>query len=116
MAFHGYFAVGRLALNDIGDLIYSLSAVAGQISAIKLKVDVGKIDHHASAGFPRLDISLFQFINQRLVLSDFRSLLIDGFLLLGLFYVLSLELIADKSSGTQTKRPANRRASAGVTD
>jgi hypothetical protein len=74
-----------------------------------LKIDVGEIDRNAPAGFASFNVAFFKLIDQRLVFCNFGPLLINRSLLLGLFYLLPLELIAYKCSGAQAKRAANGR-------
>jgi hypothetical protein len=99
MAFDGDAPIGRVALNDVGDLVHFASAVAGQIGTVELKIHIRQIDRHATAGFPCLDVSLFQLFDERAVLVNFGALLVNRALLLFLLVFLAQQLIADESAG-----------------
>jgi hypothetical protein len=115
VAFNRDAAIRHFAPNDTGDLIDAVLAIRCELGAVKLKIDTRKIDRDAAAGFTGFNVAFLEFLNQRLILGDFGTLLIDSFLLLGLLYFLALELIADKCAGTQSQRAPDRRANPGAT-
>jgi hypothetical protein len=98
MAFNRDPPICRIASNDACNLVHTASALRRQFRAIELKIDIGKIDHNPAAGLTGLKITSFQFVNERLIFSDVSALLVNGFLLLGLFHFLALKLIADQST------------------
>jgi hypothetical protein len=77
-----------------------------------LEIDAWQINRDTSARFTGFDVSLLQFLDQSLILSNLGALSIDGFLLLCLFYLLSLELITDQSAGSETEGTAHSCADA----
>jgi hypothetical protein len=82
--------IWRLAIENTSDLIDTVATIRRQVRAVELKVYAGQIDCDSSVGLAGFNIPLFQFFDQSLILGDIGSLLVESFLLFGLFSFLAL--------------------------
>src|SRR3989338_274057 len=81
---------GRLVLQDRSDLADAVASFRSELGAVELEVDAGKVHGHAAVGFPRLDITPFEFLDDGLVFSYLASLFFNAPLLFLLFLLLAL--------------------------
>src|SRR5262245_961125 len=98
MSFDDDPSAGRVAPNDTGDLIDLIHAVAREIGSVELKVDAWQIDRNTAAGLTGIDVAPSELFDERAVLVDLHTLLVDRPLLFFLPVFLSLQLVADQGS------------------
>ena len=99
MTFDGDAPVGRVAFDNIGDLIDSVPATPREVRAVKFEVDARQVDHDTATSLAGFDVALSQLFDQRPILFNLYALLVERLLLFFLLVFLALKLIADERAG-----------------